>query len=290
MSIFELKNLQVLVLTQFDLSFNNLAVNVSSSFSSFSPQISKLKLASCKLVSIPNLKNQPNPIGELDLSDNQISGEIPNWIWEVVDGNLNLSQNRLVGFQEPYSIFNMNVLDLHSNRLQGKIPLPSPMARFVDYSSNDFTSSIPYDIGNNAPVMIFFSISNNMLTSVIPESLCNATSLQGLDLSSNNLSDRIPTCYFEMGNVLGVLNVRRNSLYGTIPYKFPGNCGLQTLSMNSNQIDGLVPKSLANCTKLEVLDLWNNKMSDAFPCWLKNIFSLHVLVSARKHEYSIWWR
>ncbi|KAK2656188.1 hypothetical protein Ddye_009240 [Dipteronia dyeriana] len=317
MTIFELKNLQFLVLssnkfngtvqldmigrlgnlTEFDLSFNNLAVNVSTSFSSFPPQISKLKLASCKLVSIPNLKNQPNQIGELDLSDNQISGEIPNWIWEVVDGNLNLSQNSLVGFQEPYSVLNLNLLDLHSNRLSEKIPLSPPMARFVDYSNNSFTSSIPDDIGNIAPSMKLFSVLNNKLTGIIPESLCNATFLQALDLSSNNFSGRIPTCLIERGENLGVLKVGRNNLYGIIPDRFPGNCGLQTLSMNSNQLEGLVPKSLTNCTMLEVLDLGNNKINDAFPCWLKNVSSLHVLVLRSNKfygnigclEYDVFW-
>ncbi|KAK3212363.1 hypothetical protein Dsin_017069 [Dipteronia sinensis] len=161
---------------------------------------------------IPNLKNCLF-IEKLDLSDNQISGEIPNWIWEVVQYNLNLSHNSLVGFQETYSILNLELLDLHSNRLQGKIPLPLPEAVIFDYLSNNLSSSIPDDIGNFTPVMYVFSVSNNKLTCVIPESLCNVTWLLVLDWSINNLSCRIPTCLFEVGNLLDVLNVRRNRLY-----------------------------------------------------------------------------
>ncbi|KAI9154265.1 hypothetical protein LWI28_023547 [Acer negundo] len=255
-SIFELKNLQFLILASnkfngtvqldvigrlgklswLDLSYNNLAVNVNTSFSSFPPNIWYLKLASCKLVMIPNLK-KISSIEVLDLSDNQISGEIPNWIWELPNCLiLNLSLNSLVGFQEPYSIKNLGYLDLHSNRLQGKIPLPPPLALIVDYSTNNFTSSIPDDIGNIAHSMKLFSVSNNTLTGIIPESLCNASSLQVLDLSINNLSGRIPTCLIEMGESLGVLNVRRNNLYGTIPDRFPGNCGFQTLRMKKSLI------------------------------------------------------
>ncbi|GJV29740.1 receptor-like protein 12 [Tanacetum coccineum] len=62
------------------------------------------------------------------LSDEKIEGEIPNWIWEVGNGGLsfmNLSRNNLTSLQEPYSIPSfISILDLHSNRLSGAIPIP----------------------------------------------------------------------------------------------------------------------------------------------------------------------
>lgn len=302
MSIFELKNLKILILssnklngtvqlaaiqrlhnlTRLELSHNNLTVNASSD-SSFPSHVSTLRLASCKLRVIPNLKNQ-SKLFNLDLSDNQISGEIPNWVWEI--GNvslqyLNLSHNLLSSLQQPYNISNLSlitVLDLHSNRLQGNIPYPPPNAVLVDYSNNSFTSSIPDDIGNFMTFTLFFSLSNNSITGVIPETLCNATNLSVLDLSKNKLSGKMPTCLIKMSEILGVLNLRGNRLNGTLPVTFLGNCGLQTLDLNGNQLGGMVPKSLANCRKLEVLDLGNNKINDTFPCWLKNISSLRVLV------------
>ncbi|KAJ0027800.1 hypothetical protein Pint_34909 [Pistacia integerrima] len=298
MSIFELKHLSILLLssnkfngtvqldkvqklsnlTRLDFSYNSLVVNVSSG-SSFPPKISTLKLASCKLSMIPDLKNQTN-LYQLDLSDNQISGEIPNWIWGVGNGNLihlNLSHNLLAGLQEPFNLSNLSVLDLHFNKLQGEIPKPPESAIYVDYSCN-FFSSIPADIGTFLPVTVFFSVSNNSLTGVIPETICNSAYLQVLDLSDNNLNGTIPTCLIQKIENLGVLNLRRNNLIGTIPDAFPGNCGLQTLNLNGNQVEGSVPKSLANCTTLEVLDLGNNQITDNFPCWLKEISSFRVLV------------
>ncbi|XVF08312.1 hypothetical protein REPUB_Repub06bG0215700 [Reevesia pubescens] len=51
---------------------------------------------------------------------------------------------------------------------------------------------------------------------------------------------------------------------------------------------GKVPKSLANCKMLEVLDLGNNQINDTFPCHLKKISSLRVLVlRANKFHGSI---
>ncbi|KDO39391.1 hypothetical protein CISIN_1g001624mg [Citrus sinensis] len=302
MSIFELKNLKILMLSsnklngtvqlaaiqrlrnliRLELSYNNLTVNASGD-SSFPSQVRTLRLASCKLKVIPNLKSQ-SKLFNLDLSDNQISGEIPNWVWEIGNGGLeylNLSHNLLSSLQRPYSISDLNlmtVLDLHSNQLQGNIPHPPRNAVLVDYSNNSFTSSIPGDIGNSMNFTIFFSLSSNSITGVIPETICRAKYLLVLDLSNNKLSGKMPTCLIKMSDILGVLNLRGNSLSGTLSVTFPGNCGLQTLDLNENQLGGTVPKSLANCRKLEVLDLGNNKIRDTFPCWLKNISSLRVLV------------
>ncbi|KAK0585308.1 hypothetical protein LWI29_026585 [Acer saccharum] len=189
---------------------------------------------------------------------------------------LNLSHNSLVGLQEPFSIPFLIALDLHSNRLQGKIPPPS--ARYLDHSNNNFSNSIPHDIGNLFSMTLFFSLSNNKLIGVIPKSICEATYLQVLDLSSNNLSGSIPACLIQRSKYLNVLNVRRNSLNSTIPDKFPANRGLRTINMNGNHLEGIIPKSLANCRVLEVLDLGHNHINDAFPCWLKNVSSLRVLV------------
>ncbi|KAL9428744.1 hypothetical protein AB3S75_030683 [Citrus x aurantiifolia] len=307
MSIFELKKLKILVLssnkfngtvqldnirrlgnlTTLDLSYNSLEVSVSSN-SSFLPQISTLKLASCKVAMIPNLKNQ-SKLFHLDLSENQIPGEIPNWIWEVGKGSLahlNLSHNRLVSLQQPYSISNLIlVLDLHSNQIQGNILYPPPYATYVDYSNNNFTSSIPPDVGDFMSFTISFSLSNNFITGVIPESLCSATNLLVLDLSNNKLNGRLPICLIKMSKTLGVLNLGGNILSGTLSDTFPGHCSLQTLDLNGNLLDGIIPKSLANCAMLEVLDLGKNNISDTFPCWLKNISSLRVLVLRSNRFY-----
>ncbi|KAL5550779.1 hypothetical protein UlMin_000955 [Ulmus minor] len=302
-SIFEIRNLSFLSLSSnklngtvhldmiqglhnlafLDLSYNDLFVNGIGNDSTLSTFLSirTLKLASCKLRKFPYLKNQSKLV-YLDLSDNQIDGKVPNWIWEVGKGSLsyaNFSRNKLKGMQEPYSLPNtLTILDLHLNQFQGKIPLPPPFATYVDFSSNNFTSSIPYGIGINLSITIFFSLSNNGLTGRIPESICSASYLKVLDLSNNSLSGDIPECLTVMSQSLGVLNLRKNSFTGLIPNAFPVNCTLETLDLNGNSLGGLIPKSLANCTRLEVLNLGNNRLDDKYPCSLKVISTLRVLV------------
>ncbi|KAK2972089.1 hypothetical protein RJ640_010252 [Escallonia rubra] len=271
-------------LTTLDLSYNNLSIETSGSNSGFSsplPKITTLKLASCNLKNFPDLRNQSRMF-YLDLSNNQIGGKVPNWIWNVGNGTLtylNLSCNFLVKLEDPYATSpGLSVLDLHSNHLGGNIPVLPQSATYVDYSLNNFSSSIPGDIGNNLTYAIFFSLSNNHLTGTIPDSICNASYLQVLDLSNNSLSGVIPSCLTENIPSLGVLNLGRNNLSGNISLRFSSSCVLKTLDLHDNLLEGTIPESLANCKMLEVLNLGNNKISDNFPCFLRNCSNLRVLV------------
>ncbi|MFS7976852.1 putative leucine-rich repeat-containing, plant-type, leucine-rich repeat domain superfamily [Helianthus anomalus] len=267
-------------LTTLDLSYNNFSINMSDNIASL-PKFSSLKLASCNLVEFPNLGNQSTP-QFLDLSNNKIEGKIPSWIWEV--GNLepssmNLSHNRLTGLQEPYRFSNFDVLDLHSNLLSGVIPIPPQTATFIDYSNNLFNSSLPESLGSSLSYAYFFSLSNNLLTGVIPETICNASYLTVLDLSNNRLNGSIPNCLVESeARYLGVLNLANNGLTGQINGIFPSDCGLNTLDLHGNLLEGKIPESLVNCRMLEVLNLGKNMISDTYPCSLSKNTNLRVLV------------
>ncbi|GKE08275.1 leucine-rich repeat protein [Tanacetum coccineum] len=181
-----------------DLSYNNLTViantKESSSFSSLA-KLDTLRLASCKMQKIPNLKNQAS-LRTLDLSDNQFKGEIPNWIWNVGNGSLGslyLSKNKFSSLEKPYTFpSSFRVLDLSSNKLKGDIPIPPSEVFNVDFSNNKFGSSIPTDFGNALSFVVSFSISNSKVTGVIPGLINNARFLRFLDLSSNSLAGPIP--------------------------------------------------------------------------------------------------
>ncbi|XP_068318931.1 receptor-like protein 6 [Pyrus communis] len=277
-------------LSSLDLSFNSLSINYNDTNSSHSlfPNITTLKLVSGNLRRIPGFLTNQSKLATLDLSQNQIHGEIPNWIWGLSNlSQLNLSCNSLVTLQGPFLNLTSNlfVLDLHSNQLQGQIPFFPPSASYLDYSRNNFSSSIPADIGVFLNYTIFFSLSSNKFQGSIPESICKATYLQVLDMSNNSLGGPIPQCLTEISRTLAVLNLRRNRLGGSVPNRFPQHCSLKTLDLSGNQIAGLFPKSLANCSMLEVLNMGNNQIKDIFPRLLKNISSLRVLVLRSNHFY-----
>ncbi|PIN01692.1 Leucine-rich repeat protein [Handroanthus impetiginosus] len=264
-----------------DLSHNDLFVQSTDSDSSLLmlPNVITLILASCKLQRFPSLHRQPR-LFELDLSSNQLKGEIPNWIWEIGNGSLghlNLSNNLLHGFQKPYKFPSLYVLDLHSNQLLGELPIPPLSSYYVDYSHNYFTNSVPNDIGHFLSRAHFFFASNNNLTGEIPPSICSAYALHVLDLSANALTGGIPPCLPYNISRFGVLSLGRNNLSGTIPDTFSVNCKLQTLDLNKNVLTGKIPRSLGNCESIEILNIGNNRIEETFPCMLMKT-SLRVLI------------
>ncbi|GLT32390.1 hypothetical protein SLA2020_070610 [Shorea laevis] len=272
-SILNLTNLSTL-----DLSFNSLSINAIISDPASFPLIHTLKLASCKLKRFPNFLEEKSELSILDLSANQIDGEIPDWVWTKSSlGYLNLSHNFLVNLQGPLQApsSSLSVLDLRGNKFQGQLPKLSSNLAYVDYSSNNFSSMIQFY--SSSSTFSFILLSNNNLQGSIPESICAATNLQVLDLSNNSLNGAIPQCLNEMES-LNVLDLSRNNLSGNISDKFSSNCSLQTLNLNRNHLEGKVPRSLTNCARLEVLDLGNNQISDTFPCHLKKMSKLQVLV------------
>ncbi|TYJ51001.1 hypothetical protein E1A91_A01G248600v1 [Gossypium mustelinum] len=284
MSAFQnLRNLSYL-----DLSYNRLTIDaITTNISSLClPKLTKLFLASCNLMEFPNfLKNQSSLI-QLDLSNNQIHGEMPSWIWKTIYwGLLNLSGNFLVEFERPLNNINSSFIvepipnmDLRGNQLEGQIPILPLGVIYLDFSNNKFNSVLPAHIGDSLRYATFVSISNNNIHGSIPPSLCNITFPRVLDLSNNSLSGPIPQCLFQMNVPNTVLNLRQNNLSGIISDTFSKSCELQILDLNQNRLEGKVPKSLENCKRMEVLDIGNNQINDSFPCHLKNIATLHVLI------------
>ncbi|XP_057808499.1 receptor-like protein 7 [Salvia miltiorrhiza] len=273
----KLANLSTLRLSYNDLSLH---VNEEASMSALFPRLVELELVSCKLQKLPDFRNHSS-LFMLDLSNNELYGPIPNWMWEINNGNLgflNLSHNQLTHLQEPYNLSGLIYLDVHDNMLVGQIPmLLSSSANVLDFSSNRFSSLPPSGHLDSLSPAAFFSAADNEITGEIPLSFCNASILRVLDLSNNRFSGRIPSCL--VNDALRVLNLKGNRLDGYIPDAFfPVGCSLATLDLSRNSLRGKLPESLTRCSQLEVLDLSNNALHDALPCWLEALSRLRVLV------------
>ncbi|XLS48472.1 hypothetical protein HN51_022830 [Arachis hypogaea] len=152
-------------------------------------------MASCNLKTFPDFLRYQSGLRDLNLSYNQIQGTVSNWISRVDSLDyLDISHNFLINFEGPLQnrTHNLYSLYLQFNQLQEQIPGFLHYASFVDYSSNNFSSVIPADIGHYMSDTFYVSLANNSFHGSIPHSLCNASNLQVLDLSNNKISGKVP--------------------------------------------------------------------------------------------------
>ncbi|GLU17384.1 hypothetical protein SLE2022_337530 [Rubroshorea leprosula] len=214
-----------------------------------------LKFSSCNIHNFPSFLKKADKLKELDISKNNISGQIHKWEIEGMSLEaLNLSYNFLTSI-DLFGFGYLASVDLTSNLLQGSLPILSTTWDFMQH----------------------LLISENNLTGEIPSSYCNLTYLSALVLANNKLGGKIPKC---LGNLsyLHILDLRMNKFHGRIPNLFVNNSGLLTLTLNGNQLEGILPWSLVNCSRLENLDVGNNNLNDTFPHWLGVLPSLNVLI------------
>eukprot|EP00750_Incisomonas_marina_P007271 INCI14787.1.p1 GENE.INCI14787.1~~INCI14787.1.p1 ORF type:complete len:1005 (-),score=129.93 INCI14787.1:3-3017(-) len=158
----------------------------------------------------------------LDLSQNQLSGTIPDFDGGGSWIQIHLGGNQLTGtlpkFGEVYAFSQLHVA---GNMLSGTIPVASLGAAMaqLDITDNSFSGSIPSALFEVLPKLHLFHGCNNKLTGKIPQTLRDASLLNSVKLS-------------------------RNRLHGTLP-SIEGLMTLRELDLSSNQITGApVPPGL----------------------------------------------
>ena len=118
-------------------------------------------------------------------------------------------------------------------------------------------------------------LNDNKFT-VVPEVICQCTSLVRLDLSCNQISilpESIKNC-----KLLQYVNLNNNKL-GTLPKAICELIMLKTLNLERNNLVTL-PREIENLTMLEYLDLTLNKLQ-TIPETIRNISTLKSLLLGR---------
>ncbi|XP_050206669.1 receptor-like protein 7 [Mercurialis annua] len=249
----QLKNLHTLSLSN---NYNLSLITKTQSNVSFQ-NINLLGLGSCNLSEFPSfLHNRLDWLTFLDLSSNNIHGQIPFWAGLKSLENLNLSHNHLTGFDNDSNILQwdqLRTLDLRYNMLQGSLPMPPTSTSF-------------------------YLVSRNKMSGEISPSICNLNSLVMLDLSFNNFSGELPRCLGYLSDSLKLLDLKKNSFQGIIPSMWRNGFKIKMISMSHNQLQGPLPRSLLNCSSLEMVDFGRNQIIDAFPSWLGSLPDLRILI------------
>ncbi|CAM6061030.1 unnamed protein product, partial [Sphagnum tenellum] len=171
----------------------------------------------------------------LDLSGNQLTGDIPNL------GGLTWLQT----------------LKLSGNQLYGPAPA--------------FLDSITSQGLANLTALTTLSLSGCGLSGAFPYQLASLLRLQNIILDDASIVGTLPPAIGGLTN-LAILDLSGNQLTGPIP-NFGSMTALQTLKLSGNQLSGPSPvfldsstsNGLANLTFLTTLDLSNNLMLSGSP-------------------------
>ncbi|MQM20949.1 hypothetical protein Taro_053979 [Colocasia esculenta] len=279
----KLRELKILL-----MSYNSLVVSVSSTW--VPPfQVRRLEMGSCHLgPRFPPWLRTQKALKYLDFSNASISDRIPPWFWDLSSNLslLNMSFNRITGqLQSPMNIESFADIDLSSNLLSGRLPLPSNDVALLDLSNNRFSGPIPQNIGKLLPSLVFLLLSDNHIVGSIPTSIGQMQYLQVLRLSRNNLTGGIPLSLQEC-SLLKALDLEFNNLSGTIPPTLGGLKQLQTLHLANNKLVGGIPAFLRNCSSLETLDLGHNRLSGGIPAWIGCSLPVLRILRLRSNRFS----
>ncbi|KAJ9567656.1 hypothetical protein OSB04_003622 [Centaurea solstitialis] len=300
-----------------DLSGNNFVGSIPSKIQELS-SIRVVSFADNKLngslLGLCELKN----LNELDLSGNMFDGNLPQCFNSLSSLKLlDISSNHLIGSLPPSLFGNLTSLeyvDGSDNKFEGAFSFSSfaslaklKVVRFV-CNNDKFEMETEEPMGwiptFQLKVLVLSGCNiNRHKGSVVPRFLLHQRTLRVIDLSHNYLEGHFPNWLIKNSTMLEALNLRNNSLGGTISmpsYRnanlrwldmsenhmigtIPGDIqtsfpSLRNLNLSRNSLDGSIPSSVGDLNMLWALDLSDNELSGEVPKGLfTNIPYLKVL-------------
>ena len=197
---------------------------------------------------IPSFSNLKK-LRALWLSDNQLSGNIPNFQLPDLQ-SIDLADNNLVGPIPIFNLENLTELGLANNKLSGPIPI------------------------FKTPKLEWLRLNGNILTGIIPN--FNYNDIQGIDLEGNMLTGVLPN--FQWLN-LRHFNVSKNLLIGNVKLNLPNvwelnlsNNDFSSISevispsmgivfFNNNKLTGKIFNGISQFPNLEKIRLQDNSLT-----------------------------
>jgi Leucine-rich repeat (LRR) protein len=239
--------------------------------------LSELSLEDNVLGGDVNVLNQIPSLTRLFLGNNKFEGFINDSFLGGLQilRELDLSSNQFTGTL-PIHFFNLEILDLHDNDLEGGIPKPVHTAYPLKYLllHNNRISGVLHNSIAYIKSLTRLDVSNNELTGPLPESIADMKDMQYLYLANNEWAEG---SFPEWRNLTGLLEL---SLKGTKRVdEIPEWIGhemrsLQLLSLDDNLLSGEIPETLGNLKGLEYLLLNQNNLTGTIPATLKNLHQL----------------
>ncbi|XP_076954472.1 uncharacterized protein LOC143628882 [Bidens hawaiensis] len=199
----------------------------------------------------------------LSLSNNSLQGTIPHEIGCLSRLRLlYLNDNKFNGVitANISGCSNLETLDLSNNKLVGSIPKEINFlskVTIIDLGDNKLTGGIPHFFGNITS-MEALSLNRNPIGGSIPDTFGHCKRLKQIYFGGCNLSGTIPRPLFNL-SLLNHVGFAGNKLTGDLPTTMPPH--LTGIQLYGNLLTGPLPSSLSNCSRLQVIDTSENKLS-----------------------------
>ncbi|KAG4192364.1 hypothetical protein ERO13_A07G152500v2 [Gossypium hirsutum] len=119
-------------------------------------------------------------------------------------------------------------------------------------------------------------LSHMNLSGRVSDDIQRLKSLTSLNLSCNQLSSVLPISVSNL-TTLNSIDVSQNLFIGSFPAGFGRASGLTLLNASSNNFSGILPEDLGNATSLEILDLRGSFFQGSIPKSFKSLQKLKFL-------------
>ncbi|KAB2074644.1 hypothetical protein ES319_A07G165300v1 [Gossypium barbadense] len=119
-------------------------------------------------------------------------------------------------------------------------------------------------------------LSHMNLSGRVSDDIQRLKSLTSLNLSCNQLSSVLPISVSNL-TTLNSIDVSQNLFIGSFPSGFGRASGLTLLNASSNNFSGILPEDLGNATSLEILDLRGSFFQGSIPKSFKSLQKLKFL-------------
>ncbi|KAJ4754170.1 LRR receptor-like serine/threonine-protein kinase GSO1 [Rhynchospora pubera] len=229
----------------------------------------------------------------LTLSYNQLSGEFPQFLWDVIGLEyIDLHNNNLSTMGPSHVVSNsfLRELQLANNSLSGEFPTSLIHCKklvVLNFVGNKLSGELPKWIGDKMPSLAILQLRSNLFHGEIPSELSQLPALHVLDLSKNKFSGNIPP---DLGSIASMKNktqfVVSRDYKIWLPrflkwkgnyYIFPANSYLTTIDLSWNHLTGQIPQDITNLLGLKVLNLADNSIGGNIPTTIENMQQLESL-------------